>query len=340
MKKLWSLFTSLWLTVVLAGAVCAVAAWGSLVTIGNPEFFSSLDRSLLFPSLVSGFSTDPGLVVWIWLLVFVIFLFALNTMVCTADKVYSVLRNKRPWRSLFPHIVHAGFLVALFGHLAGSIWGFRSPVNVLYMGETSPVARVEGLSVRLDDFDMALMPNGKPEYIKTTVTLFDDGNEVLTDAIEINGPLRYRGIAFYHMDQGSLPGGLVLGVEGRRVTVAFDESFEHGGRTFALGEIYPDFALDDGGRAYSRSTDFRNPFMEITSDGEAAYLGLNRTGSMVRLGGSTIELMDYMMTRYVILTINKDPGIGFIVAGSAILVLGMVLLLFFRGGRGEIVRGV
>jgi hypothetical protein len=40
----------------------------------------------------------------------------------------------------------------------------------------------------------------------------------------------------------------------------------------------------------------------------------------------------------VIFIINKDPGIGFIITGSIVLVAGMVLLLFFRGERTELVR--
>ena len=38
------------------------------------------------------------------------------------------------------------------------------------------------------------------------------------------------------------------------------------------------------------------------------------------------------------LTINKDPGITYIIIGSIVLVAGMALLLFFRGERAELVR--
>ncbi|MBI2400803.1 MAG: hypothetical protein HYV23_07085, partial [Deltaproteobacteria bacterium] len=55
-------------------------------------------------------------------------------------------------------------------------------------------------------------------------------------------------------------------------------------------------------------------------------------------GGREIRLVDYVFTPYVIFIINKDPGIGFIIIGSIVLVAGMVLLLFFRGERAELMR--
>ena len=52
----------------------------------------------------------------------------------------------------------------------------------------------------------------------------------------------------------------------------------------------------------------------------------------------TIRLVDYKMTPYVVLTINRDPGIWFIIIGSLVLVTGMALLLLMRGSRAELVQ--
>jgi cytochrome c biogenesis protein len=358
MKRLWTIFASTWLTIVLAACICIVAAWGSIIAIRNPEFFRALDQAVLLDRLGNpryGFMAELSLTHWVFALVLFMFLFTVNTVVCTIDKINSIIRSRMPLRAFFPHIVHIGFLIAVTGHLVGSVWGFRSPGNVLYQSVPVPVPHEAGLSVRLDGFELERTPSGNVESLKTRVTLLQETETVLDGEIEINGPLIYKGIAFYHMDQGDVPTGLVLEArDGERTTVDFGGSFTlTGGTRFTLGEIYPDFALDDRGRPYSRSPGFRNPYVEITSSyGERGFLPISYPGSTVtfdesgagspsgagRGDGVVIRLVEHKMTPYVVLTINRDPGIWFIIIGSIVLVIGMALLLLLRGARTELVR--
>lgn len=340
MKSIWNFFASIWLTIILAILICVDAAWGSLAAMKHPEFYRALDQEILLPWLMQNGAEYLPLTLWMFVLIFLVIIFTINTVVCTADKVYSIFRQKRPIQSLYPHIVHIGFLVALLGHLAGSAWGFKSNGNVLFKGEPKPVPHTSGLMVRLDDFEAKPSPSGDLESLKTRITLIKEDTGILTDDIEINGPVIYKGIAFYHFDQGETPSGLLLDVSGENVKVNFDSSFTASdGNTFKLGNIYPDFEMDEQGRPNSRSAEFVNPHIEIISEsGITSYLDLTQPGSLVTLNGKIIRFEDFIISPYVVLAINKDPGIGLIIAGSIILVIGMVLLLFFRGERGELVR--
>lgn len=340
MKRLWNFFASVRLTIVLSILICLVSAWGSLLSIGNARFFGELDRVVLLPWLASTGMKRLDLTLWIFSLVFLTALFALNTAVCTADKICSIVKSRLPYRAFFPHIVHIGFLVALLGHLAGSVWGFRSHENVVFKGALAPVPHERGLFVRLDGFEARPSAAGDLESLKTSVTIFRDGKEAASGDIRINGPFVHEGIAFYHVDQGSTPTGLVLDIDGEGVTAAFNGAFgTRDNGSFRLGEIYPDFAVDQAGRPYSRSEEFKNPYIEVISaDGAVSHLDISRPGTSVESGGRVIRLLNYSITPYVVLTINRDPGIWLIIAGSAILVAGMALLLLFRGGRGELLR--
>lgn len=340
MKKIWNFFASVKLTIALAVLICLDAAWGSIVSVKVPGFSRALDQTILVPWLLTTGTKYLSLSLWIYVLVLLMAVFTVNTVVCTADKVYSIVKSRRPWQSFFPHIVHIGFMIALIGHLAGSTGGFRSYGTTLFQGEVVQVPNVEGLYVRLDDLDIKPSPDGDPEYIKTGVTLFKGATEVKKGTIEINGPLVYEGVAFYNMDQGRTPTGFVLDVNGEtlRLNMNFPASSSDG-TTYRLGELYPDFALDNAGRATSLSEDYRNPYVEVVSGkGSRAYLSIASSGTTVVLDGKAIKLVDFIITPYAVLTINKDPGIWFIIIGSAVLVVGMVLLLFFRGERGELVR--
>ncbi|MBI5468931.1 MAG: cytochrome c biogenesis protein ResB [Deltaproteobacteria bacterium] len=340
MKGIWNFFASVKLTIALTVVICLDAAWGSIVTVKSPGFSRALDQSILFPWLLSTGPKYPELSLWIYILVFLMAVFTVNTVVCTADKVYSIVKGKRPWQSFFPHIVHIGFMVALVGHLAGSAGGFRSYGTTVMQGETVPVPHVNGLSIRLDGVEMTPSPSGDIESLKTRVTLLEGGTEVKKGVIEINGPLVYNGVAYYHMDQGRTPTGFILEIDGEPLRLNMNSpSAAKSGMTYRLGDLYPDFALDPEGRPASRSEEFRNPYIEVVSGGgNAAYLPIGATGGQTVLDGKVLTLQDYIISPYVVLTINRDPGIWFIIIGSSILVAGMVLLLLFRGERGELLR--
>lgn len=340
MKSVWRIFASTELTIILAILICIDAAWGSIISMKNPAVFQALDQAILFPWLFSIGKANLNMSLWIFILVLLTTIFAVNTTICTFDKLYSIFKDKRPWQAFFPHIVHIGFLIALLGHLIGSVYGFRSPGNLVFQGQAIDIPSEQGLSLRFDDMEMKASRKTGMEDLKTKVTLLKDEKEILKDNIRINGPLIYKGIAFYHADQGEAPTGLILKTDGEDFKVGFGQGFRtKDGAIFKLGRIIPDFALDETGRPYSRSQEYRNPYQEILSiSGKKAWLPLSGAGGSVVIEGHRIELTDYINAPYVVLNINKDPGIGFIIAGSAVLVIGMLLLLFFRGERGELIR--
>lgn len=340
MARIWRFFSSVYLTVVLAALVCIVAAWGSVLSVRYPQFFRAFDQEVLLPFLASLGIEYISLTSWVWALIYLTALFGVNTVVCTADKVYSVLKNKKPLHSLFPHIVHVGFLIALLGHLVGSVWGFRSYGNFVFKGDSIPVPHTQNMFLRLDDTEMKVLASGELDSLTTRVTLLDkEGRELEKGDIGMNAPLIHDGVAFYHFDQGQSPSGLVLDVDGKTLEVELEGAFTSpDGAVLRLGDIYPDYAVDENGKPYNRSGEFANPHVEITGPHGSAFLPIAMPGANVAAGGHSITLVDYVYSPYVIFIINKDPGISFIIAGSVVLVAGMVLLLFFRGERGELVR--
>ncbi|MBI5561065.1 MAG: cytochrome c biogenesis protein ResB [Deltaproteobacteria bacterium] len=344
MNRIWNFFSSTVLTVVLAVLICITAAWGSIPVINNRGFFDTLDQQILFPWLLREGKGYPGLTLWIFVLVFLVFLFSVNTFVCTADRLYTIVKKRSPLKAVLPHVVHVGFLIAMVGHLSGTLFGFRSSGNILVRGEAVSVPHTAGLSMRLDGIDAGIDAGfdgtGNMERITSTVTLLRDGKEITTGVIRLNGPLIYRGIAFYHVNQGSATTGLILDVDGERKEAGFGKGFQTGeGRRYFFGQFYPDLAIDASGRPYSLSRENRNPYQEIISeDGGRGLLGLSYRGGKTSIKGNTITLLDYLVKPYAVITVNKDPGIVFIIAGSFVLTAGMALLLFIRGEKGELIK--
>ncbi|MEK7679889.1 MAG: hypothetical protein AAB356_06835, partial [Deltaproteobacteria bacterium] len=167
------------------------------------------------------------------------------------------------------------------------------------------------LYVALDSLEIKASPEGRLESLKTGVTVFEGAQEVKKSVIMINSPVIYKGIAFYHADQGKSPKGLVLDVDGTELSVRFfGRALLDKGEELGLAGIYPDFSLDSAGNPVSLSNEFRNPHIEVRlGNGTRAFLDVRAPGTSVKLGSRTVALKDNKMGDYVVININKDPGI-------------------------------
>jgi cytochrome c biogenesis protein ResB len=337
MKKIRGFFSSIILTVVLAVLICIVAAIGSIITIEHPAVMSYLNHKVLIYGLKE---LSPRFeIYWIIVLTFLIALFALNTFVCTLDKITSIVKNRGNWRRLLPQIVHIGFLIALTGHLIGSVSGFKTSGNVLFKDELTPIAAVRDLSVRLDDFTAKNNSYGYRDYMKTTISLFRDNVKILTGDIAVNHPLIYKGIAFYHNDDGEAPDGIKVKINGLSLNLPFNgEPSDASSEGLRVTGLYPDFALDKDGRPYSRSERFTNPYARLTMGKKSAFLNISGQGRSITINGKKIEYNGFTLRPYVVLNINKDPGIWLIITGSLVLLAGMILLLIFGRDKAELIR--
>ncbi len=336
-RKLRLFFSSIILTVVLAILICVVSIAGSLITIKYPGIMQYLDHRVLVYGLAE-LSGRPE-VYWIFALVTLIFFFAINTVVCTIEKIAAIMARGAPKRSLIPQVVHVGFLIALLGHLVGSVAGFKTSDNVVFRGQALPVPHARGLSVRLDDLETRQNPSGYRDFLRVDVTLLKDGVEVRRGAISLNHPLIYRGMAFYYNDDGAAPSGIKVFWKGRVRKLSFEEKSddEDSGELRVTG-FYPDFAVDSEGRAYSRSERFVNPYVGLSAGGNEAFLSIARPGTSVVIQGEEARFTGFAVTPYVVLSINRDPGIWLVIAGSGVLLLGMVLLLVFGRDKTELIR--
>lgn len=344
MKKIWNLFTSVGFTISLTVLVCTITAFGSLKVKEEPDFYSSIDTHVLVPWLFKEGFSDLDHSLWMILLIVSIFFFALNIIACTGKRTYLIVTNKMPWQTLIPQFIHFGFFIALIGHLLGSTLGFRSYSNLVYEGQDVAVPYSKDLLIRLEGVTTEFGPRGEQTELKAKVTLSNGKGGFLTKDLELNSPLMYKGIVFYYVNHGASSRGVNLVVSGNDFTEEFSQPFYSNfkagdGTSYSLGRIFPTFKYDENGKPYSQADEYLNPYQEIiSSNGSAGYLNLNKTGTSIVIDGVTIYLKSFLEVQYVVLNINKDPGIGFILVGSIILVFGTAMLLFFRRDRAELLN--
>lgn len=220
MQMLWSFFSSIKLTLYLTYAITINVAAGSLVLLRNREIFNDIDHMVLVDWWMDTGYRHLEATWWIPLLVFLVFLFAVNTLICSIDRLIPICRfysrgrvenektsTRRSLSLFYPYIAHAGFLIALIGHLIGSIGGFKSYGNLLGEGGGINVPNNKELHLVLDRFDVSYSRYGYPDEMKSYVKLMA-GEKILSEkVIQVNSPLLYKGLAFYVSDFRQAPNG-------------------------------------------------------------------------------------------------------------------------------------
>jgi len=113
--------------------------------------------------------------------------------------------------------------------LIGSIFGFDGYVNIP-AGESAQQIRLRNkpqmmqldFTIRCDDYDESYYETGAPKEFRSSLTILEQGREVLKKDIIVNDPLRYKGISIYQSSRGKLPSNeLVLSFTSNKTMISF-----------------------------------------------------------------------------------------------------------------------
>ena len=107
------------------------------------------------------------------------------------------------------YIVHLGVLVVLIGGLVTAIFGYRGYMNLAEGTASNLVSFFSGpkiielpFYVKCNKFKIDFYPSGMPKAYISDLTIIENGKPVLRKTIEVNKPLKYRGIYFYQASYG------------------------------------------------------------------------------------------------------------------------------------------
>ena len=106
---------------------------------------------------------------------------------------------------LGPLITHASVIIILIGGIAVAVFGFKDYRNIP-VGDTVDIPNAD-FQLRADDFKVEFYPDRTPKEFTSVLTVIDDGVEKFTKTIEVNSPLKYKGIKFYQSSYGQMDGG-------------------------------------------------------------------------------------------------------------------------------------
>ncbi len=263
-----------------------------------------------------------------------------------------LLAYKNLWGRLGIDVLHVSLIIILIGGIIGGLLGFED-FQVAHKGEVFTVAR-GNFQVRVDDLWTVNYENSsqiKDWY--TTLTVIDNGREVLTKTIEVNEPLTYKGISLYQASFGSdWLGGAELTFRVERVregnaeplgeiTTKVGASFSlEEGRTAKVVAFYPDFIVTEQGPA-NRSQALNNPaaFLEVYNGEQKEFTTWTFAQfpefqhDFSKENPYRFYLAGMKAPEFTGLQIARNPGIPVIYAGFILLVLGLALNFYLPPRR-------
>ena len=253
-----------------------------------------------------------------------------------SSEAFRAVAERGHWSRLMVYGIHLSVLVILAGAIMGSVFGFKGFMN-LSEGETSDeVMLARGMEmimlpfqIRCDDFAVSFYETGAPEEYRSDLTIIDNGQEVLKQAIRVNDPLTYRGVTFYQASYGSLLKQAEIEMQDRNT-----------GSTLKLTLPYREIIPIPGTRDEVQVMQYQE---NLGNFGQAIAIVLFRegqepTGSWIlvdmpefhgnRLQDYRIKVLQVEKAQYTGLQVKQDPGIWFVYMGFTVMLLGIGMTFY------------
>lgn len=292
-----------------------------LLGIGSVVIAATRDgaSALLRMDDVRPFFDAPSVVhLWFYLLIPVLFLFALNTLLCTWETTLRLWRAGRraPWRH-GPALIHLSFLVALLAHLVGGLWSVEKPPVVVGDVWTD---LGDGRQARVYRIKVQRHANRQPKQIEAHLQLRHKRapKKIWRESVGYNEPLTsalgsrllllvragYDRVAVVSDGQHvcTSPARQLCQLGKRKLVVLSISPAGHWGNAPAVRVMIPD--------AQKRGAPF--------------FLRPGRTHRLH--DGTQLQLQRVSVSPMVILRRRQTPGVPWALLSALMLLLGMVLM--------------
>jgi len=250
----------------------------------------------------------------------------------------AVYAQKQAWAHFSIVVVHVSVVLIIVGGVLSSLFGFDGVMEIEDGAEQNIVFRKNGaqyqpasigFGLRCDRFELQRFKNGMPKDYVSTLTVVDDGRDILTKRIEVNDPLFFGGYNFYQSSYNELaPLRLSDVASGRSVDIRL-QKFE--------SRIVPEFNLRVRLESFTVLPDRMTARLTIAGAGAMPYrVSLSTVSSDAeRKPGEPFNAVFYQNKPAYLtgLQVVSDPGVTLVWTGSAFIMIGLYLTFYFSHRR-------
>jgi cytochrome c biogenesis protein len=246
------------------------------------------------------------------------------------------------WTRFGVYAVHFSVVLLLVGGLIGSIFGFDGFVNIRE-GDTVQQITLRGtgerlrlpFAIRCNDFSVSFYETGAPKEFRSSLTILENGREVLQKDIIVNDPLRYQGISIFQSSYGSVPAEeAVLSFTSQATGMIYTREARIG-KEIVLPENLGTFVLRElRHNAIFRGHSVGDAFVGTLAppaggDFEEIILPVRfPTFDRMRRGAVVIAVDEFKERFYTGLQVNRDPGVWVVYTGFILMLLGCYVTFF------------
>jgi cytochrome c biogenesis protein len=244
--------------------------------------------------------------------------------------------QKGRWSRVGVYIVHMSILVIFVGAIIGHFFGFKGTVMIPELRSTEKIFAnpdsipIElGFTIRCDSFALEFYDNGMPKEYKSSLTILENGKEILHKNIKVNTPLTHKGITFY---QSSYQGNQEFLVEitdettseSRQFSLPFQQQISWDDKNLRFGIIN----VESAGQKALRAKIW---FKAGDDPAITQWFTNSENGSITSDGKNyTLKAKQLYSTG---LQVAKDPGVWIVYAGCGLLLLGLYMAFFLSHKR-------
>ena len=264
-----------------------------------------------------------------------------HSQVETTDTGYAIYGEKGRWTRFGVYTVHLSVILLLIGGLIGSIFGFDGWVNIPE-GESVSQIRLRSeaqvlqldFEIRCDDFDVSFYETGAPKEFRSTLTILEQGREVVKKDIIVNDPLRYKGISMYQASYGQIPSDkLVLSFTSAKTGMIYTRNAGDN-QLLTIPEKLGTFVLKELRRsAKFNGHDIGDAYIGILTPPNADPVEVILPARFpsfdkMRKGEVVIAVVEQVQRYYTGLQVARDPGVWVVYSGFILMIIGCYITFF------------
>lgn len=262
------------------------------------------------------------------------------------DNGLCIFAEKGRWTRIGVYVIHFSVVLLLIGGLIGSIFGFKGFVNIpegktidsIRLYNTGKTQKLN-FKIRCDNFNVKFYDSGVPSEYRSTLTILEQGESVLTRDIIVNHPLRYKGINIFQSGYGELPPReITLNFKNRATGISYKKKVSVGQQFDIPGDM-GQFVIKGHRDSYNfRGHDLGKTFMGvfIPNDGSHVHVIMPvrfPVFDRMRKGDMIISVEDYDHRYYTGLQVTRDPGVLVVYSGFVIMIIGCFITFFMSHQR-------
>ena len=259
----------------------------------------------------------------------------------TTDAGYAIYGEKGRWTRFGVYTVHLSVVLLLVGGLIGSIFGFDGWVNIpegesvsqIQLRSQAQVLQLD-FEIRCDDFDVSFYDTGAPKEFRSSLTILEQGREVVKKDIIVNDPLRYKGINMFQSSYGQIPSDkLVLSFTSAKTGRIYSLDASPN-QPLTIPEKLGTFVLKELRRsAKFKSIDIGDAYVGILTppNGDPVEIilpALFPSFDKMRKGEVVIAVAEQVQRFYTGLQVTRDPGVWVVYSGFILMIIGCYITFF------------